>query len=314
MSVPLTESERSSRDSHLVCIASGERFNEAVQLLEHQKKQRHGPKVELCSVRGKRFCQRANLRRHEALHVNGRLKRDWTNSVVNERTTHGCENSCLRQHELTHLSDGRPASKPRQLVCSDCGRSFATKANLKSHMLTHSGERPFACRMPGCGRCFAQHSTRAHHERTHSDERPYICAVCGRRFKHSFTLLVHMHVHSPHKKLFRCPSCDKAFRRLSELRTHIRIHTGEKPFACAFCSMPFCSRSTATRHIRDVHAKLKPWRCSVCDKVFSQPGHLQTHMRVHTHEKPFTCSVCGCRYAHASSLKCHMNSLHAARR
>lgn len=223
--------------------------------------------------------------------------------------------SSLRRHELTHLPRDHHSPKPRCHICSQCGRAFTTKTILNSHMLTHTGERPFACRVPSFNQHFAQHSTRAFHERTHSDDKPHICSICGHLFKHLITLQLHMHVYDTDNKLFQCPSCAKWFRRLSGLQSHIRIHTGEKPFACSQCSMPFRSRSAVTRHIRAIHTNEKPWQCSICDKRFSQPGNLQTHMRVHSGEKPFSFSICASRsrFAHSSSLKSHMNS-HAVKR
>jgi len=216
--------------------------------------------------------------------------------------------SSRRRHELTHLPQRQCLPKPRSHICSQCGHGFTTKKNLNSHMLTHSGERPFPCREPGCSKRFAQTSTRAFHERTHSEDKPHICSVCGRRFKHTITLRLHMRVHGATTKLFKCQTCDKVFNRSCGLQSHIRIHTGEKPYTCSQCLMPFRSKSALTRHVRAIHTNEKPWHCSVCDKQFTQPGNLRTHMRVHTGEKPFLCSICGCHFSHSSSLKSHMKS------
>ncbi|XP_052864380.1 zinc finger and BTB domain-containing protein 17-like [Anopheles cruzii] len=41
-------------------------------------------------------------------------------------------------------------------ICDVCGKEFSTKGNLKSHMVLHTNERPFACEQ--CGMNFAKKS------------------------------------------------------------------------------------------------------------------------------------------------------------
>ncbi|AAS52228.1 ADR308Cp [Eremothecium gossypii ATCC 10895] len=75
----------------------------------------------------------------------------------------------------THpLSPGMSVAKPnysvstKKNVCKVCGRECRRPSTLKTHMLTHTGQRPFSCRHPGCSKSFNVRSNMLRHERLHS--------------------------------------------------------------------------------------------------------------------------------------------------
>ncbi|KAF9475134.1 hypothetical protein BDN70DRAFT_773648, partial [Pholiota conissans] len=51
--------------------------------------------------------------------------------------------------------------------CEVCGKKFPRPSGLKTHMNTHSNEKPFACGFPGCSRTFGVRSNAKRHLRTH---------------------------------------------------------------------------------------------------------------------------------------------------
>ncbi|XP_061561732.1 zinc finger protein 84-like [Phycodurus eques] len=197
--------------------------------------------------------------------------------------------------------DMRYRNNDKRWQCSQCGKTFSSKWNLKVHMRSHEGEKPFSC--SDCGKRFAEKGHLSRHGRTHSGEKPFCCSVCGVRLAQKINLTIHMRKHTGEKP-FVCPFCGKRFSIKGHLKTHTRIHTGEKPFSCSVCNFSFSERSKLVKHTR-THTGEKEFTCSVCDKKFAQRCTLTIHARIHTGEKPFGCSVCDKRFSRKDQIKRH---------
>ncbi|KAJ3834468.1 hypothetical protein F5878DRAFT_589393 [Lentinula raphanica] len=52
-------------------------------------------------------------------------------------------------------------------ACDICGKNFPRPSGLKTHMNTHTHNKPFSCAYPGCERTFTVRSNAKRHLRTH---------------------------------------------------------------------------------------------------------------------------------------------------
>ncbi|KAI4264488.1 MAG: hypothetical protein L6R42_000413 [Xanthoria sp. 1 TBL-2021] len=94
----------------------------------------------------------------------------------------------------THAGFGResPSKSPgsnKKHQCPYCSTTFTRHHNLKSHLLTHSHEKPYYC--DACDSRFRRLHDLKRHSKLHTGERPHTCSKCHRSFARGDALARH---------------------------------------------------------------------------------------------------------------------------
>nr|XP_018899138.1 PREDICTED: ras-responsive element-binding protein 1-like [Bemisia tabaci]XP_018899139.1 PREDICTED: ras-responsive element-binding protein 1-like [Bemisia tabaci] len=129
------------------------------------------------------LCDSSYAERHEALdHIRDRHSTEFqlliskgaldANGFVNEENSHIEENSTHGEENIEQLRGKFPDYANRKVKCAFCLRRFWSAEDLRRHMRTHTGERPFSCDI--CDRRFTLKHSMLRHRKKHSSGNNFV--------------------------------------------------------------------------------------------------------------------------------------------
>ena len=116
-----------------------------------------------------------------------------------------------------------------------------------------------------------------YHVRTHTGAKPYSCRHCSERFTSCYQLNVHLLESYNEGTFFTCHICQKNFSHNSFVKIQIRRHDGVKPYVCCECPKRFCTLFELKHH-QKVHSDVRDFACGFCAKTFIHKHSVLIHV------------------------------------
>lgn len=245
------------------------------------------------------------------------MKRHIENNHLNTVpcTFEGCDRKFFNERMMRRHYNGTHLEKYKvkevgEHLCPICGKVFANKRYLKTHMKSHSTDRQkLTCKI--CGNHFLSMYSLSNHLKRHEILEPELeCDECGKMFKLPSDLRVHkLQIHSDKPV---CELCGRECKNQFALKLHLQGFHKQGYFPCDKCDHIAKTQNCLRKHIEYKHSERKT--CDICDKTFSVKSTLARHYRSAHLNMKFTCVYPGCskRYAFKGGVRKHLrtHSLH----
>ncbi|XP_060600073.1 zinc finger protein 670-like [Ruditapes philippinarum] len=134
-------------------------------------------------------------------------------------------------------------------VCSQCGKGFKYKRNLRTHERGHSGTLPFTC----CGKGFASSlELESHRCSVHGETKKFVCKTCGRDFARAQTLALH-EAREARNEMCTCDVCGHKAVTKDDLKVHLATHSEDRRHGCHVCGKRYKHSSSVYKHVKKTH-------------------------------------------------------------
>lgn len=193
-----------------------------------------------------------------------------------------------------------------KLRCTACGTESKDQIHHEAHVLIHSGDKLWKCRVLDCRKTFRDFPSLEGHLLSHSDQKKYICEICGTYFESQENLAKHAPIHTT-EKTYKCDYCSSVYLRDKEKRSHMKMHDpgNEILLTCNYCDAVYLTGLARSIHVKRVHhikkatlpeTNRRRYACDICWKTYKTKSGLDTHYKDHTNEREYQCEYCSASF------------------
>lgn len=313
----------------LLCVDCGACFGLVPELVSHRKTQ-HGFEEALhrCGVCGESFLNTTLFLYHRKQH----RQQGEEVSAVNVAS----QNTITTPQPQPTISLTVNFTEPKLFLCNECGQSYSTDQELRSHRKAkHDLKKP----LHTCSQCSAEFMNTTqylYHRRQHR----FISDSAEDATMTVETVITETQdTQSAKRILSPTEAADSDSPIAKKSRPTFRVVSGglkvlksesdngtapadanagnyppakllqdwsrtPLPHVCPYCGKTFTRRVFLRSHVFS-HTGEKLFTCKVCSKSFNNSQSLLRHSLCHTGAKPYSCSICNKSFSQAATLKRH---------
>lgn len=236
------------------CQICSEKFPNHSMLVIHRNRVHKDGRQYTCHICNRSMLSTRSLEWHMS-HIHnetmpGSMKQEAETQPEKKRVSCGhCDKTFKTEMILrTHIKNTHIEKNPTK--CLDCDEMFTSDVRLRHHMMIVHNRLEGTLTCPHCPKRFVNQLRLKTHMISHSEDRPYTCEICGFNLKTKIQLIKHHQNRHSDERPLQCRYCPWRCKQVSALVCHERTHTNERPYSCIVCRQRFKYLGDKNKHER----------------------------------------------------------------